>query len=66
MGFNLTYGLDVVKLEYISYQENMKYDFEVGFEHFICWIVLKETNINCFDLISFVQLFAKITFVTNI
>jgi hypothetical protein len=44
----------------------MKYDFEVGFEHFICWIVLKETNINCFDLISFVQLFAKITFVTNI
>jgi hypothetical protein len=66
MGFNLTYGLDVAKLEFISYQGNMKYDFEVGLEHFICRIVLKETNINCFNLVFFVQFFAKITFVTNI
>jgi hypothetical protein len=35
------YGLDVVELEYISYQGNMKYDFEVWFEHFMCQTLLE-------------------------
>jgi len=60
------YGLDVAKLEYISYQGNMKHGFKLWIEHFICGFVLKETNINYFNPIFFVQFFAKITFVGNI
>jgi len=33
------YGLDAIKLKYISYWGNMKHDFEMWFEHFMCQLL---------------------------